>query len=428
MMPAVSWIPLWLSFAPWVGAQEPQEAPADAASLDNPLETPAPPAAEPVSDPDPVEHVEAPPGAPGGDPEAGGAGAEGSETAAAGTPGGEPVAVGAGRNFLVVLVDESGVHEGTALAFSVGVGDAAVTVTLRDDGEPPDVDAGDGRSAAAVTGTPAAAGPATLRTPDGEVLWTEPSFTIPPDMLQPSLRLEVIDGQVTGGLTVDEPAGPAPGSDGGPPASPFVSLVESLGLPIVLGLTSGILIGLLIPAWRRRRGSGDPELAARPAVTWPKGLALPAPGEGACWLAPDEAARTRLIAGVARHAAAAGPVLVLPTPGSRPALAAALAGLSPVLVPARDGATAVGLAASARQLGEGLVLVAGPRALEAPAPAEPHDAELDELIELSPLPVVLITLAGEATPVSVTATLQASGDSLTLGEQIVFDGTRIRPS
>ncbi len=383
-------------------------------------DAPAPPEPEEVAAPDPVDHVEAPAGAPGGDQSEASAPAE---QAASGAPGGSPVAVGAGRNFLVVFIDEAREYADQTLIFSLGEGDDALTVALNDDGAPPDVDAGDGRSVAAMAGHPTGAGPAALRVADGDVLWSQEDFAVPAGMEQPSLRLEVGAAGVTGGLVIDPKQEPIAHTDQDT-GSPFVRLVRSLLMPIALGLGGGVVLGLLLPVLRRK---AEPALglAPRPGVPWPPELVLPEPGSAACWQVPTPRARTRLLAAVARHAAQAGPVLLLPEPWSRAALAQALAGLSPVVVPSADRATAVGLAAAANLQGEGLVLVAGPDAVEPPEPGEPEDAPLDELVELSHRPVVLVIVAGEATPVPPSVDLVGTGQDLQVGERVVLRGARL---
>jgi len=96
-----------------------------------------------------------------------------------------------------------------------------------------------------------------------------------------------------------------------------------------------------------------------------------------------------------------------------------------VVVPSADRATAVGLAAAANLQGEGLVLVAGPDAVEPPEPGEPEDAPLDELVELSHRPVVLVIVAGEATPVPPSVDLVGTGQDLQVGERVVLRGARL---
>jgi hypothetical protein len=422
MMRRMSLIPLLMVIGPLAWAQdEPASPPVESAQDRSPFVG--------VSDepgqgeePEHVEHVEAPPGAPGGDPAGGQIPGEGEPTAAA-SPGGTAVPVGGDQNLLVVLVDDDQTYDGRRITFNLGKGDDAVSVTLADDGEAPDLDADDGRSVALVAVLTADAARASLTLDDGEVIWTQAALSVPAGMRQRSMRLEVGPQGITGGLTVDKNSRPASVADG-PPQSLFVSLVTSLMPPMAMGLVGGLLLGLVAPLLRRKRAL-EPGLAARAPVSWPPGLGLPDPGEAVCWQVPDEAARTRLLAAVARRAAAAGPVLIAPHPSARSALAAALAGLPPVLVPARDGASPGALAQAAWGLGGGLLLVAGPAAVEAPEAGEGDDAPLDELIELSPISVVLVVLPGEASPLATAARLIHAADGLAMGEQLVLSGSRL---
>jgi hypothetical protein len=402
--------------------------------------------ADPV--PEAIDHVDAPAGTPGGDEDVGKHEVVPTPPDAAAppqfsTPSGEPAVAGTLRNFLVAVDDEGGTYAGQTLTFTIGEGANQVTVRLADDGEPPDVEAGDGRSAAAIIGYSGPTAPATLHLADGTALWSDPAFTVAADLAQPSLRLTVGAEGVTGGLGVDgaavgpdalSPTDPGLKPTGPPTAVPVdgtkAPLRRGRGLvaPIVLGMLGGCLVGFGVGELRRRRrddADTDSALAPRVAVAWPPGLAQPEPGVGACWLLPDEQARTDLLVGLARHCASAGPVLVAPGAATRGALATALAGLPTVLVPAGDGVSAVGLAAAAKTLGEGVVLVEGPSAIEPPDEGEDEDAPVDELIELSPLPVLLLVLAGEATPVQPAIAFTRSSEGLLLGERRVLDGQRL---
>ena len=91
-------------------------------------------------------------------------------------------------------------------------------------------------------------------------------------------------------------------------------------------------------------------------------------------------------------------------------------------MPARDQATAEGLASAVDALGEGLVLVAGPGALEPPDAQEPADAALEEFLALCPRPVLVVLLPGEASPLAPQRTLVRRDHALLAGEQVVLDG------
>ncbi len=299
----------------------------------------------------------------------------------AGNAPGQAAATSPGtRNFLVVLNDEMHTTEGLSVGFSLGNGEQTVQVNLQDDGRSPDAEAGDGRFVAAVTAPGGEPALAVLSLSDGRVLWEDPGFAVPANLEQPSLLVDVgTDGVVNGRLVVDEflpPLVPPMDQDRPHSQSGFINLLVSLGPPILVGLGSGCGLAFLLPMIRRRESEGG-GLAPRPEVPWPPGLSGPKVGHPVCWQLPDEGARTSLLAGLARHHSVAGPVLLASVPGSRPGLAALLGGLPPVLVPARDGASAVGLAAAAEELGEGLVLVAGPRALEPPMAGEQAEAPVD---------------------------------------------------
>ncbi len=327
------------------------------------------------------------------------------------------------RNFLVRLVDEDGLYRGQDLVFTLGEEDQAVSVSLLDDGQSPDTTPDDDHSTAAITTTHQHPTLAVVSLPSGESLWEDPAFALPPELEKPLLILNVTPDGMTHQLTSSDQLLPAPPRPG-PFTARLLDLAVSLGPPVLTGLTCGCLLGVLVPLRRRRRRQ-QRALAPRSPLTWPAGVISQDGTPAQSWQVPDAEARFALLVALARHAIQAGPVLVVPSRDTRPALAAALTGLPTALVPARDQASPEGLARAAASLGEGLVLVAGPEALETPDPDEAPDAALAEFLTLCRLPTLVLLLPDEASPAPPQVTLVRQGKRLFAGPQTVLDGQEL---
>ncbi len=302
----------------------------------------------------------------------------------------EPQATG-GTELIVVFIDTTGRAGADEPVFTVGTGEQALQVALRDDGEDLDVEAGDGRYVGLVSLPSTTPRPARLGLSDGEVIWVEADLAVPPGLPRPTLRLETGPGGLAADFSGNDRALSVPVDEDSDEEARAVSVLGVLGSPVLTGLLVG---GGLALALRRRRRE-EPALLG-PRSAWLAGLPQPEPGTGLRLDFPDPATRRAALVALADRLARDRQVVILPRADSRVALAEALADRPAALVPARDRVGVVGLITSLSAIDGGVVLVEGLDALEAPGPKEAADDPLDELIELSPLPVFVLTVSGEA--------------------------------
>jgi hypothetical protein len=163
------------------------------------------------------------------------------------------------------------------------------------------------------------------------------------------------------------------------------------------------------------------------AVPLPVGL--PALGDDQCiWLVPDDVHQRQAAEALARALAQERTVLLAPRPSSRAWLAERFAGERQVMWLEDGNPTCERLILAAEALPPSLrvvVLVEGAQALEEPSADEPTDAVVQELLQLSELPTVVLLSELDRLPVRPTLRLRATDEGLTTddGQLVVrFEG------
>ncbi len=326
------------------------------------------------------------------------------------------------RGLLVTVVDLGGQLGGAPAKVSVGAEDAE-TFWVTDEGELPDLVAGDGVLAGAAEVAPVGEEvPVRLLDGAGIEVWagtvplggpvrlTRIDFTLTADRAE--AKVDVLAAEAGG------PGGPSP--NGGPPSPTGAALPSDitggadlvvLGLMGLLGSLAGFVIGLLVARSRVAALRLAPPLPseARPVAPWPT------PDAAALWRVAPEA-REAVGVAAARALAAHGPVLLCPPPGARAATRAALADVPNVLFPAEDTPSLASLLETAEHLaalGAPFLVVGGPGGIEPAEPDEAPDAVLADLLEDAKGAVAALVLLdgfpGGTLEATAQATLTADG-------------------
>lgn len=304
------------------------------------------------------------------------------------------------RGLLVTIVDPHGQLGGAPAKVAVGA-DAADTFWVTDEGELPDLVAGDGVLAGAAE--PSVEGddvPVRLLDGAGIEVWagtvplgegvalTRIDFT-----LQPDRAVAKVD--VLGSGPAAPSGGPAPdGGPGGGAALPTditggADLVV-LGLMGLLGSLAGFVIGLLVARSRSAplRIAAPVGTASRPEAPWPT------PGAAAIWRV-DASHGAEVGLSAARALAAHGPVLLSPPPQDRAAAQAALADVPNIVFPVEETPSLAYLLETAERLsamGRSFLVVCGIDGVEPPEPDEARDAVLADLLDDTSDDIALLVL------------------------------------
>lgn len=400
----------------------------------------------------PTAGQEAPPA--GSDPAPAEAGAPGGSTPAdppAGPPGGGPPG-GTGQPFTVQFADRDGKFDATSPP-NMGVspdGKNWFSVTLQDDGQRPDVAAGDGLYATVMASYANGKTHVRLRRGD-KTVWTD-AFDFDQSLQFVELSLILSGGEVAtqvvsrggnansnaGGGTA-QGAGAA-GASGGLPGAPVPGVPEEPrpvqvgpapeadalsagearrvgGVRVVLAAVGGALFGGLVawfaPRLRRSRKVLEPVWApGEPTVAGRRLLAA----RGEVWSVPDANWLVPVLTALSKAAAAERPVLLVPGPSRRRELAAALTGVPHVSwlavdQPAPDKVLEAWSALAA--LSTPLLVVDGVGALERPEDDEEKDAVLRELLGDHTGHSVVVVVAGD--PASVDLVLEPAEQGLAGG-------------
>ena len=296
------------------------------------------------------------------------------------SPSPEEDTEGRAPRFVLVLEDLGRTFDGKIVEATVG----DVPRQLLDDGSGSDIHADDGLLCADIPSQPQQE--VTVRiTVDGELL-DQHTLTLDSALKLPSVRVSVEGETPVWRVQEDEPVftgdededddawyieeDVAPKLDRGTP------IAEDHTVAAGAGLTAGSLLGGLLLLRRRRRRLDLRSLGSAPAKDLAGGTE---PGDTET---------------VVRALAATTNVLLLPRPGSRPALARALRDQPAALwleIDRPSPQTVVAAADQLAQAGPLVVVVEGPEALEAPSSREAPLAAIEELKELCEQPVVLTT-------------------------------------
>ncbi len=343
--------------------------------------------------------------------------------------GDAPLAGGGGRPFLLVISDPEGLLGGEP---QVTLCEEGTSVAVLDEGNPPDVAAGDNTWAAVAPGCVGD----TLMTlsADGDEKWSG-DLGLDPTISSPSVRVTVSSSGVdvklagdgpdegadvvppaeggVGTLALDAPGSAAPftASPGSPSPGPTGASSSSSGgsggAPwwlvagaLVLGVVGGAAAVRFLPG---RGGKGGATLvgAAR-EVRFPEPLPQPR-GASQVWVVPDDSARRQVVQALARRLSGRGPVLVAADPASREAHTQALAGLPTVFWLPGERLELDEVPRAASQLaaaGELALVVEGEGALEAPLKGEGADAVVQDLLTDAKVPFAIVV---------VTPALQLAG-------------------
>ena len=192
----------------------------------------------------------------------------------------------------------------------------------------------------------------------------------------------------------------------------------------VIALALGLGLGAL-GAWiLARRRPGTPSL--RPvgrgtAAPWPSGLPAITDGQ-AIWLVPEDRHQRDVIEALARALAQDRAVVLAPRAASRALLIERLADQRLVLWLDEDRPTCEQLILAAEALAPThptVLLVEGAGALEAPAVDEPSDAVVQELLELSELPTVVLLSELDRLPARPALRLAQADGGLALDDGVL---------
>jgi len=205
-------------------------------------------------------------------------------------------------------------------------------------------------------------------------------------------------------------------------------------LAIFLSSSTGLLLGGLA-GWlvaRRRRAPPALSRVGRDRSGAPPDHLPPLPEGAAIWLVPEPGQILGLVEALALSASRERAVLLVPCPQDRGGLAARLPDHPALFWLDEDRpdcdtvlAAAHALPAAARPL----ILVCGSGALEAPGEDEPADAVVEELLEESSLPTLVVMSERDPLPRSPSLRWSAAAGELCLesGERVPLEPAARRP-
>jgi hypothetical protein len=184
-------------------------------------------------------------------------------------------------------------------------------------------------------------------------------------------------------------------------------------IPALVALIVGLGLGAACAWFLARRGPAPPQLqpvGRGEPFSFPPELPSFDAGQ-TLWLVPEERHQRDVVEALARALARDRGVVLAPRAGSRAVLVQRLADQRQVLWLDEDRPTCERLILAAEALqafGPVVLLVEGGEALEAPAPDEPSDAVVQELLELSELPTVVLLAELDRLPARPALRLRAA--------------------
>lgn len=197
-------------------------------------------------------------------------------------------------------------------------------------------------------------------------------------------------------------------------------------IPALIALLVGLGLGAAGARFLAQRRPAPPSpVPVGRGVAFPLPAGLPAIVDGqVVWLVPSDRHQRDAVEALARALAQDRTVVLAPKAASRALLAERLADQRQVLWLDDDRPTCEQLILAAEALqgtGPVVLLVEGGEALEEPAPDEPSDAVVQELIELCELPTVVVLAELDRLPVRPVLRLRAGEGGLATedGERVI---------
>lgn len=344
--------------------------------------------------------------------------------------------------FVLRILDPGGHLKGRQPRVILDNGITTRTLLPRDDGQPPDTQAGDGSYALGVADFPGSSFDIRLEAGEGDdAFQSEGHVAFSPDNLERNLVVLVEqdgaafgtnDNELSlrpGGGEVQERAGPAgraPGSGrettGG--GSPWGSLVWAW----LLGMAGGFLGAFFYHARGVFRGGKGLVRIGRGRPMRPLGDTLPDTETPSLWTAPGPDLPD-LIAILAQRLTSRGAVLLIPAPEHRERLVSLFGPTPyPVWIPAQDRPSPATVVAGARMLeAMGLLVtlvVEGVDALEEAHPDTPF-AALEDLVTAADRPICIVMETGSPVPVDSWTLVQVRRDGT--GRLVTEQGTPLDP-